>query len=61
MSFFLSLIFFPSYSGLGVCWGAWWGRAGGVASNLAVGVLLDYSCPAPFVSVAALLACKYLY
>ncbi|CAF4817772.1 unnamed protein product [Pieris macdunnoughi] len=43
-------------SGLGVCWGAWWGRAGGVASNLAVGVLLDYSCPAPFVSVAALLA-----
>ncbi|XP_068627123.1 synaptic vesicle glycoprotein 2C-like [Battus philenor] len=42
-------------SGLGVCWGAWWGRAGGVVSNLAVGVLLDYSCPAPFVSVAALL------
>ncbi|XP_045767269.1 synaptic vesicle glycoprotein 2B-like [Maniola jurtina] len=42
--------------GLGVCWGAWWGRAGGVASNLAVGVLLDYSCPAPFISVAALLA-----
>ncbi|CAH0724026.1 unnamed protein product, partial [Brenthis ino] len=42
--------------GLGVCWGAWWGRAGGVASNLAVGVLLDYSCPAPFVSVATLLA-----
>ncbi|XP_052758144.1 synaptic vesicle glycoprotein 2B-like [Galleria mellonella] len=43
-------------SGLGVCWGAWWGRAGGVVSNLAVGVLLDYSCPAPFISVAALLA-----
>ncbi|XP_064292228.1 synaptic vesicle glycoprotein 2B-like isoform X2 [Plodia interpunctella] len=43
-------------SGLGVCWGAWWGRAGGVASNLAVGVLLDFSCPAPFISVAALLA-----
>ncbi|XP_013168025.1 PREDICTED: synaptic vesicle glycoprotein 2B-like [Papilio xuthus] len=42
-------------SGLGVCWGAWWGRAGGVVSNLAVGVLLDYSCPAPFVSVAGLL------
>ncbi|CAH2981600.1 unnamed protein product [Chilo suppressalis] len=42
-------------SGLGVCWGAWWGRAGGVASNLAVGVLLDYSCPAPFIAVAALL------
>ncbi|CAH2040142.1 unnamed protein product, partial [Iphiclides podalirius] len=42
-------------SGLGVCWGAWWGRAGGVVSNLAVGVLLDYSCPAPFISVAALL------
>ncbi|XP_038217890.1 synaptic vesicle glycoprotein 2B-like [Zerene cesonia] len=42
-------------SGLGVCWGAWWGRAGGVASNLAVGVLLDYSCPAPFLAVAALL------
>ncbi|XP_023941006.1 synaptic vesicle glycoprotein 2B [Bicyclus anynana] len=41
---------------LGVCWGAWWGRAGGVASNLAVGVLLDYSCPAPFISVAVLLA-----
>ncbi|XP_045449397.1 synaptic vesicle glycoprotein 2B-like [Melitaea cinxia] len=46
----------PKLGGLGVCWGAWWGRAGGVASNLAVGVLLDYSCPAPFVSVAALLA-----
>lgn len=43
-------------SGLGVCWGAWWGRAGGVVSNLAVGALLDYSCPAPFISVAALLA-----
>ncbi|XP_060802168.1 synaptic vesicle glycoprotein 2B [Amyelois transitella] len=43
-------------SGLGVCWGAWWGRAGGVATNLAVGVLLDFSCPAPFISVAALLA-----
>lgn len=43
-------------SGLGVCWGAWWGRSGGVASNLAVGVLLDYSCPAPFIAVAALLA-----
>ncbi|CAH2085943.1 unnamed protein product [Euphydryas editha] len=42
--------------GLGVCWGAWWGRAGGVASNLAVGVLLDFSCPAPFISVATLLA-----
>ncbi|XP_063827225.1 synaptic vesicle glycoprotein 2B-like [Ostrinia nubilalis] len=42
-------------SGLGVCWGAWWGRAGGVASNLAVGVLLDFSCPAPFIAVAALL------
>ncbi|XP_026330377.1 synaptic vesicle glycoprotein 2B-like [Hyposmocoma kahamanoa] len=46
----------PKLSGLGVCWGAWWGRAGGVASNLAVGALLDYSCPAPFISVAALLA-----
>ncbi|XP_063628466.1 synaptic vesicle glycoprotein 2B-like [Cydia splendana] len=46
----------PKLSGLGVCWGAWWGRAGGVASNLAVGVLLDFSCPAPFISVAALLA-----
>lgn len=43
-------------SGLGVCWGAWWGRAGGVASNLAVGALLDLSCPAPFIAVAALLA-----
>ncbi|XP_022834036.1 synaptic vesicle glycoprotein 2B-like [Spodoptera litura] len=43
-------------SGLGVCWGAWWGRAGGVASNLAVGVLLDFSCPAPFIAVGALLA-----
>ncbi|XP_026727132.1 synaptic vesicle glycoprotein 2B-like [Trichoplusia ni] len=43
-------------SGLGVCWGAWWGRAGGVASNLAVGALLDYSCPAPFIAVGALLA-----
>ncbi|CAG4946262.1 unnamed protein product [Colias eurytheme] len=42
-------------SGLGVCWGAWWGRSGGVASNLAVGALLDYSCPAPFLAVAALL------
>ncbi|CAG5033896.1 unnamed protein product [Parnassius apollo] len=42
-------------SGLGVCWGAWWGRAGGVVSNLAVGVLLDYSCPAPFIAVSALL------
>ncbi|KAI8421254.1 hypothetical protein MSG28_008309 [Choristoneura fumiferana] len=46
----------PKLSGLGVCWGAWWGRAGGVASNLAVGVLLDFSCPAPFISVAVLLA-----
>ncbi|XP_049870501.1 synaptic vesicle glycoprotein 2B-like [Pectinophora gossypiella] len=46
----------PKLSGLGVCWGAWWGRAGGVASNLAVGALLDYSCPAPFIAVAALLA-----
>ncbi|XP_041968003.1 solute carrier family 22 member 5-like isoform X2 [Aricia agestis] len=43
-------------SGLGVCWGAFWGRAGGVASNLAVGTLLDFSCQAPFISVAALLA-----
>ncbi|KAG6448214.1 synaptic vesicle glycoprotein 2B [Manduca sexta] len=43
-------------SGLGICWGAWWGRAGGVVSNLAVGVLLDFSCPAPFIAVAALLA-----
>nr|XP_032516273.1 synaptic vesicle glycoprotein 2B-like isoform X2 [Danaus plexippus plexippus] len=43
-------------SGLGVCWGAWWGRAGGVATNFAVGALLDYSCPAPFIAVAALLA-----
>ncbi|XP_072929422.1 synaptic vesicle glycoprotein 2B-like [Epargyreus clarus] len=43
-------------SGLGVCWGAWWGRAGGVLSNAAVGALLDYSCPAPFLAVAALLA-----
>ncbi|KAI5635151.1 major facilitator superfamily domain-containing protein [Phthorimaea operculella] len=43
-------------NGLGVCWGAWWGRAGGVLSNLAVGVLLDYSCPAPFIAVATLLA-----
>ncbi|KAJ8724651.1 hypothetical protein PYW08_016125 [Mythimna loreyi] len=43
-------------SGLGVCWGAWWGRAGGVASNLAVGALLDFSCPAPFIAVGALLA-----
>ncbi|XP_075976268.1 synaptic vesicle glycoprotein 2B-like [Anticarsia gemmatalis] len=46
----------PKLSGLGVCWGAWWGRAGGVASNLAVGVLLDFSCPAPFIAVGALLA-----
>lgn len=45
---------------MAVCWGAWWGRAGGVASNLAVGALLDYSCAAPFISVGALLACKYL-
>lgn len=46
----------PKLSGMAVCWGAWWGRAGGVASNLAVGVLLDYSCAAPFISVGALLA-----
>ncbi|CAB3235174.1 unnamed protein product [Arctia plantaginis] len=43
-------------SGLGVCWGAWWGRVGGLATNLAIGVLLDYSCPAPFIAVGALLA-----
>ncbi|KAJ0177582.1 hypothetical protein K1T71_006455 [Dendrolimus kikuchii] len=46
----------PKLSGMAVCWGAWWGRAGGVASNLAVGVLLDFSCAAPFISVGALLA-----
>lgn len=45
----------PKLSALAVCWGAWWGRAGGVASNLAVGVLLDLSCPSPFIAVAIFL------
>ncbi|GBP21627.1 Synaptic vesicle glycoprotein 2B [Eumeta japonica] len=43
-------------SALGVCWGAWWGRSGGVAVNVAVGALLDVSCHVPFGVVAFILA-----